>query len=105
MPDPSLPAVQQLEMLEGGPGAGNKSTAEMKMEASRAQLSDNSRKAHPSGMMREYSAFSIISKETAETRFENHGSQSSLVMAPQFKFGMQKAKGSPRQSPRKADPQ
>ena len=64
---------------------------------------DIRKKLHPSGMMRDYSAFSIISKETAETKFESNASNSSLTLAPQFKFGMQKGKGSPRLSPKKGD--
>jgi hypothetical protein len=46
------------------------------------------KKVWPAGMQRDFSTFSIVSKETADTKWENLGSKSSLVMAPQFKFGM-----------------
>ena len=94
MPDPSLPAAQQLEMLEGGKvQSQNTSTAAAEQQKTATLAPSQSsptagKKLWPAGMQRDFSTFSIVSKETADTKWENIGSKSSLVMAPQFKFGM-----------------
>ena len=84
MPDPSLPAAKQLEMLEGGPGADqNMAMGDFQME--------NVVKSWPEGMQRDYSSNSIVSKTTAATKFgANIESTGSLVMGPSFQFGIQK---------------
>ena len=113
MPDPNLPPEQQLEMLNGSgplvqtggaqaPPAGNAAlaqTAQQKEAESKKkpEVSANAaiqaqiqKKVSEAGMQKDFSMLSIISKATADTKFESQASRArlSIVMQPGFSHGV-----------------
>lgn len=95
MPDPSLPPEQQMEMITNGAlavGSSNPTSAQKpgalnlpdKLLAAKSKLDLGSPR-----MQNDLSIRSLISKTTAETKFQSEKGEFSLIMSPSVKFGLQ----------------